>query len=99
MILAGTAKNYRIQTFILYGPHCYFGSSICSLQRHRDFLDESAKEHTAKAAQRYDEMVLENESLQTQYEELKISAMKMYRQRNDQDDYGMRGGGAGGRMY
>ena len=42
---------------------------------------KKAKEQTQKAAQRYDEMVLENESLQTQFEELKVEAMKIYRNR------------------
>lgn len=55
---------------------------------------KKAKSQTAKAAQRYDEMVLENETLQTAFEDLKVSAMKMYRQQK-QDDmssdmYGMR---------
>jgi DNA repair exonuclease SbcCD ATPase subunit len=47
---------------------------------------KTAKEQTQKAAQRYDEMVLENESLQTQYEELKVSAMKLYRQQRDREE-------------
>lgn len=38
-----------------------------------------AKQMTQKAAQKFDEMVLENEMLRTQFEELKVSAMKIYR--------------------
>ena len=38
-----------------------------------------AKAHSAKHAQRYDEMVLENETLLAQFEDLKVNTMKMYR--------------------
>ncbi|KAK7199670.1 OSM3-like kinesin [Novymonas esmeraldas] len=52
---------------------------------------KSAKATASKAAQRYDEMILENEALQSKLEELKVASMKMYLERQesqrDHDSY------------
>lgn len=40
---------------------------------------KKAKNLASKSAQRYDEMVLENEVLLTQFEDLKVNSMKMFR--------------------
>jgi hypothetical protein len=44
---------------------------------------KAAKATASKAAQRYDEMILENEALQSKVEELKVAAMKMYLERQE----------------
>ena len=44
---------------------------------------KKAKAATQKSAQRYDEMVLENESLLVQLEDLKVSAMKIFREKQE----------------
>lgn len=44
---------------------------------------KAAKATASKAAQRYDEMILENESLQSKLEELKVATMKMYLERQE----------------
>ncbi|KAG5496127.1 hypothetical protein JKF63_02428 [Porcisia hertigi] len=52
---------------------------------------KSAKAKASKAAQRYDEMILENEALLSKLEELKVASMKMYLERQEsqreQDSY------------
>lgn len=50
---------------------------------------KKAKAQTQKAAQRYDEMVLENETLQAQFEDLKVSAMKIYREKQQAEMEGV----------
>eukprot|EP00658_Telonema_sp_P-2_P019512 TRINITY_DN17706_c0_g1_i2.p1 TRINITY_DN17706_c0_g1~~TRINITY_DN17706_c0_g1_i2.p1 ORF type:complete len:450 (+),score=196.70 TRINITY_DN17706_c0_g1_i2:117-1352(+) len=52
-------------------------------QKHIQSKLRTAKAQTAKAAQRYDEMVLENEALQSQLEEVKVSAMKIYKEKQE----------------
>ncbi|KPI88964.1 putative OSM3-like kinesin [Leptomonas seymouri] len=44
---------------------------------------KAAKATSSKAAQRYDEMILENEALQSKLEELKVATMKMYLERQE----------------
>ncbi|KAG5470464.1 hypothetical protein LSCM1_01708 [Leishmania martiniquensis] len=44
---------------------------------------KSAKANASKAAQRYDEMILENEALLSKLEELKVASMKMYLERQE----------------
>ncbi|KAG5470038.1 hypothetical protein LSCM4_02729 [Leishmania orientalis] len=44
---------------------------------------KSAKATASKAAQRYDEMILENEALLAKLEELKVTSMKMYLERQE----------------
>lgn len=44
---------------------------------------KGAKATASKAAQRYDEMILENEALQSKLEELKVASMKMYLERQE----------------
>ncbi|AYU81617.1 OSM3-like kinesin, putative [Leishmania donovani] len=44
---------------------------------------KNAKTTASKAAQRYDEMILENEALLSKLEELKVTSMKMYLERQE----------------
>ncbi|KPA84571.1 putative OSM3-like kinesin [Leptomonas pyrrhocoris] len=44
---------------------------------------KAAKATASKAAQRYDEMILENEALRSKLEELKVATMKMYLERQE----------------
>jgi hypothetical protein len=44
---------------------------------------KKAKSATAKAAQRYDEMVLENESLLVKFEDLKVTSMKIFLEKQE----------------
>lgn len=44
---------------------------------------KAAKATASKAAQRYDEMILENEALQSKLEELKVATMQMYLERQE----------------
>ncbi|XQJ29599.1 OSM3-like kinesin, putative [Leishmania guyanensis] len=44
---------------------------------------KSAKTTASKAAQRYDEMILENEALRSKLEELKVASMKLYLERQE----------------
>eukprot|EP00796_Vickermania_ingenoplastis_P006502 gene6502-4684_t len=44
---------------------------------------KSAKSAAAKAAQRYDEMILENESIRTKLEELKVTSIKLFREKQE----------------
>lgn len=45
---------------------------------------KSAKASTSKAAQRYDEMILENEAIRSQLEDLKVKSMKMYLEKQEE---------------
>lgn len=44
---------------------------------------KSAKSTAGKAAQRYDEMILENESILSKFEELKVTSMKMFLEKQE----------------
>lgn len=44
---------------------------------------KNAKNSTGKAAQRYDEMILENEALRAQFEDLKVASMKLFLEKRE----------------
>ncbi|EPY19276.1 OSM3-like kinesin [Strigomonas culicis] len=47
---------------------------------------KSAKANAAKAAQRYDEMILENEAILSKFEDLKVTSMKMYLEKQEAEN-------------
>lgn len=76
-----TANNRRLESQAIQ-----FQELITEEQSKQHSLQKkikSAKSSAAKAAQRYDEMILENESLRTKLEELKVTSMKMYLEKQD----------------
>lgn len=63
-----------------------FQSQISEEQTKHKLLQKKikvAKAAAAKAAQRYDEMILENEAIRTKLEEVKVTSMKMYLEKQE----------------
>eukprot|EP01060_Flectonema_neradi_P002060 TRINITY_DN11244_c2_g1_i1.p1 TRINITY_DN11244_c2_g1~~TRINITY_DN11244_c2_g1_i1.p1 ORF type:complete len:1140 (+),score=332.44 TRINITY_DN11244_c2_g1_i1:95-3421(+) len=61
----------------------HFAEQLREHQLHEKQIKErlkKARNNTAKAKQKFDEMVLENERLQTQFEEFKISAFRFHQE-------------------
>ena len=83
MAVAEATQNHNLY---LQAQHEEFQERLAEEQMKQDSIKEKlrkAKSTAAKAAQRYDEMVLENEALLMHMEETKVQAMKLLREKQE----------------